>query len=94
MPNNATLPPLPKNMTTGNHNAEANYGIIDWFKKGLKNYVNFSGRARRKEFWYFFLVQTGLTILAMIVDSIIFSSETGIFYASSVYSSIRSKFMY
>ena len=81
MLNKATPPPLPKNVDRGNQNAEENYGIIDWFKKSLKNYVNFSGRARRKEFWYFFLVQTGLTILAMIVDSIIFSSETGIFYA-------------
>lgn len=75
-----TPPPLPKNMTTGNHNAEENYGIIDWFKKGMRNYVNFSGRARRKEFWYFALVQVGLTVLAMIMDAIIFSAETGLFY--------------
>ena len=81
MPNNVTPPPIPKNMTSSSYNAEEDYGIIDWFKKGLKNYVNFSGRARRKEFWYFFLVQMGVTILAMIVDSIIFSSETGLFYA-------------
>ena len=81
MPNNVTPPPIPKNKTSSSYNAEEDYGIIDWFKKGLKNYVNFSGRARRKEFWYFFLVQMGVTILAMIVDSIIFSSETGLFYA-------------
>ncbi|WP_367107162.1 DUF805 domain-containing protein [uncultured Psychrobacter sp.] len=76
----ATPPPLPQNTLNNNHAAEANYGIIDWFKKGLRNYVNFSGRARRKEFWYFFLVHLGLTILAMTVDAIIFSSETGLFY--------------
>ena len=79
MLNKATPPPLPQN-TINNNAAEANYGIIDWFKKALRNYVNFSGRARRKEFWYFFLVQLGLTIVAMIVDAIIFSSETGLFY--------------
>ena len=61
-------------------NAEENYGIIDWFKKCMRNYVNFSGRARRKEFWYFALVQVGLTVLAMIMDAIIFSAETGLFY--------------
>ncbi len=75
----ATPPPLPQN-TVNNHAAEANYGIIDWFKKGLKNYVNFSGRARRKEYWYFFLVQMGLIIAAIVLDAIIFSSETGLFY--------------
>ncbi len=28
---------------------------MDWYIKALKNYVNFTGRARRKEFWLFFL---------------------------------------
>lgn len=80
MLNKTTSPPLPRTTTTNNHSAEENYGIIDWFKKGMRNYVNFSGRARRKEFWYFALVQVGLTVLAMIMDAIIFSAETGLFY--------------
>ena len=37
--------------------AEKNYGFVDWAMKCLKNYVNFSGRARRKEYWYFYLFQ-------------------------------------
>ena len=37
--------------------AEENYGFFDWAMKCLKNYVNFSGRARRKEYWYFYLFQ-------------------------------------
>ena len=76
----AMPPPLPNSTMSNNHSAEANYGIIDWFKKGLRNYVNFSGRARRKEYWYFVLVQMGLIIVAMILDAIIFNSETGLFY--------------
>lgn len=36
---------------------EENYGFFDWSMKCLKNYVNFSGRARRKEYWYFYLFQ-------------------------------------
>ena len=67
-------------MTSGNHNAEENYGIIDWFKKGIRNYANFSGRARRQEYWYFLLVQTGLMLLAMIVDAVLFDSGVGLFY--------------
>ncbi|GAF56948.1 hypothetical protein JCM18901_2710 [Psychrobacter sp. JCM 18901] len=73
----ATPPPLPRSTMANNHNAEANYGIIDWFKKCMRNYVNFSGRARRKEFWYFSLVYMILAIFAMIIDAIIFDAETG-----------------
>jgi len=31
---------------------------MDWYLKVLKEYVNFSGRARRKEFWMFALFHT------------------------------------
>lgn len=75
-----TPPPLPNSGIVNNHSAEASYGIMDWFKKGLRNYANFSGRARRKEYWYFVLVQMGLVIIAMILDAIIFNSEIGLFY--------------
>ncbi len=35
---------------------ESNYNMVDWWKKVmLKNYANFSGRARRAEYWYFVL---------------------------------------
>ncbi|MGP9689210.1 DUF805 domain-containing protein [Psychrobacter sp. AOP22-C1-C5] len=76
----ATPPPLPKTMNPSSYNIEENYGIIDWFKKGMRNYVNFSGRARRKEYWYFLLMQIILIIIAMVLDTIIFDSEIGLFY--------------
>lgn len=76
----ATPPPLPKTTTPSSHNIEESYGIIDWFKKGLRNYVNFSGRARRKEYWYFLLMQIILVIVAMVLDTIIFDSGIGLFY--------------
>lgn len=57
---------------------EENYNPIDWFVKCLKNYVGFEGRARRKEFWFFTLVQFGLLIIAQIIDKML---GTGIFYA-------------
>ena len=76
----ATPPPLPKNTTPSSHNIEENYGIVDWFKKGLRNYINFSGRARRKEYWYFLLMQIILIIIAMVLDTIIFDSDIGLFY--------------
>ncbi len=44
--------------------------MIENFKNVvLKNYVNFNGRARRREYWLFVLAQIILAILAMIFDS-------------------------
>lgn len=34
---------------------EGNYGFIDWSLKALKNFDDFKGRSRRKEYWYFCL---------------------------------------
>lgn len=43
--------------------SEANYNMIDWWKKVVfENYANFSGRARRSEYWYFILMQFILII--------------------------------
>ncbi len=43
-----------------------------WFKKCLKNYANFKGRARRKEYWVFHLVAT-IIILALLLLTSIFT---------------------
>lgn len=32
---------------------EEKYNIFEWFGHSMVNYFNFSGRARRKEYWYF-----------------------------------------
>lgn len=51
--------------------AEDQYNMIDWFVKCLKNYATFTGRARRKEYWFFSLAQAILAIIAAIMDSIL-----------------------
>lgn len=51
--------------------AEEQFNMIDWFVKCLKNYATFIGRARRKEFWFFTLVQFILLIIAQIIDAVI-----------------------
>ena len=43
---------------------------MDWYLKVLRNYVGFSGRARRKEYWMFYLVTLLITIGLVIVDSV------------------------
>ncbi|ODG93144.1 MULTISPECIES: DUF805 domain-containing protein [Bacillaceae] len=43
---------------------------MEWYLKVLKNYVVFSGRARRTEYWMFFLFNAIITIILSILQSI------------------------
>jgi uncharacterized membrane protein YhaH (DUF805 family) len=43
---------------------------MQWYTEVLKKYVDFSGRARRKEFWMFMLVSTIISLVLAIVDAI------------------------
>ncbi|OXA81842.1 Uncharacterized membrane protein YhaH, DUF805 family [Flavobacterium aquidurense] len=43
--------------------------MIEWYKKVVfENYANFSGRARRSEYWFYTLATIIISILLMIVD--------------------------
>lgn len=42
-----------------------------WFIKVLKNYAQFRGRARRKEYWMFFLVSVIIMLLVHIFLSVL-----------------------
>ena len=44
---------------------------MNWFIKCLQNYANFSGRARRKEYWFFVLFNVIFSIAAMILDNLL-----------------------
>ena len=45
---------------------------MEWYLKVVKdNYANFSGRARRAEYWYFFLFNVLISIGLAIVDSVL-----------------------
>lgn len=41
---------------------------MQWYMKVLKNYVGFQGRARRKEYWMFFLFNFLFTMLLSIIE--------------------------
>ncbi|MBN1950759.1 MAG: DUF805 domain-containing protein [Bacteroidales bacterium] len=43
-----------------------------WYLLGFKNFLNFRGRAVRKEFWMFMLVNILLLIAALIIDNTYF----------------------
>lgn len=44
---------------------------MSWYIKAIKNYVNFSGRARRREYWTFIIVNAVLGFILIILDSVL-----------------------
>jgi len=57
---------------------------MNWYLKVLKQYADFSGRARRKEYWMFVLFNIIFVIVATILDNILGTTvgelPYGIFY--------------
>jgi uncharacterized membrane protein YhaH (DUF805 family) len=43
---------------------------MNWYLEALKKYAVFSGRARRKEYWFFYLFNMIFGIVAMILDNV------------------------
>lgn len=44
---------------------------MEWYLKVLRNYADFSGRARRKEYWMFALFNFLFTIVAIALDNLL-----------------------
>src|SRR5690606_15114716 len=44
---------------------------MDWYLKVIRNYVGFSGRARRKEYWMFVLINIVISIVLAMVDGML-----------------------
>ena len=57
---------------------------MNWYLKVLKQYADFSGRARRKEYWMFALFNFIFLIVALILDNILGTTAGelpyGVFY--------------
>lgn len=49
---------------------------MEWYFKVLRNYVNFQGRARRKEYWMFTLFNAIAAIILGIIQAILGWHET------------------
>ena len=44
---------------------------MNWYIKVLKNYVNFSGRAQRAEYWFFVLFNCIALIIMSVLDNVL-----------------------
>ena len=60
---------------------------MNWYLQALKNYANFSGRARRKEYWYFALFNLIISFVLGFIDGMIgsFSPEAGMGLLGGIY---------
>lgn len=72
--NNSTSPVNIEHLKSAEYekyHVENKYGFISWVLKALKNFADFSGRARRKEYWYFYLATIILIQIFRIIIYII-----------------------
>lgn len=53
---------------------------MNWYLKVLKQYADFSGRARRKEYWMFVLFNIIFAMVAMVLDNVSGIAMEGIGY--------------
>lgn len=53
---------------------------MEWYLKCWRQYADFSGRARRKEYWMFVLFDAIFALSAVILDNILGLTIGGLFY--------------
>src|SRR5690625_7928192 len=60
---------------------------MNWYLEVLKKYAVFSGRARRKEYWFFFLFNLIITFVLGFIDGFAgtFSVDAGIGLLGGIY---------
>ncbi len=60
---------------------------MNWYLEVLKKYAVFSGRARRKEYWYFVLFNIIISIVLAVIDGVTgsFSAEAGMGLLGGIY---------
>ncbi|MCL6268085.1 DUF805 domain-containing protein [Flagellimonas myxillae] len=51
---------------------------MNWYLKVLKQYADFKGRARRKEFWMFELFHMIFMVIAIFLDVVLGLADTGV----------------
>ena len=60
---------------------------MNWYLEVLKKYAVFSGRARRKEYWFFVLFNIIISIVLAVIDGVTgsFSPEAGMGLLGRIY---------
>ena len=58
---------------------------MSWYLQALKKYAVFSGRSRRKEYWFFVLFAVIISIVLGVIDTMIGTQAGGIGILSGIY---------
>jgi len=60
---------------------------MNWYLEALKKYAVFSGRSRRKEYWYFFLFNSIFYLILLIIDTLTgtYNQENGMGLLTTIY---------
>ena len=60
---------------------------MNWYLEVLKKYAVFTGRARRKEYWYYFLINFVIITLLLIIDNMLgtLDKDAGMGLISGIY---------
>jgi len=58
---------------------------MDWYLGVLKKYTEFTGRARRKEYWMFVLFNIIISVVLSIIDRVIGNPEMGLGILGTLY---------
>jgi uncharacterized membrane protein YhaH (DUF805 family) len=60
---------------------------MSWYLEALKKYAEFSGRSRRKEYWYFVVFNLIVFVVLAGIDALLgtFSSASGVGLLSGIY---------
>jgi len=60
---------------------------MNWYLEAFKKYAVFNGRSRRKEYWYFVLFNSIISIVLAVIDAITgnFSAAAGIGLLGGIY---------
>lgn len=60
---------------------------MNWYIEGLKKYAQFSGRSRRKEYWFFILFNAIIAIILAVIDNATgnYEAETGAGLLGGIY---------
>ncbi len=53
---------------------------MEWYLKVIRQYADFNGRARRKEYWMFVLFNLIFAVVAMILDNVLGITIAGLPY--------------
>ncbi|MCB1744209.1 MAG: DUF805 domain-containing protein [Gammaproteobacteria bacterium] len=57
---------------------------MNWYLDVLKNYAVFGGRARRKEYWMFFLFNIIVTLVLAVIDGVLGTMVLAMLYSLAV----------